>query len=62
MTVKVNLLCLQVNETRQSQGPALHGLLDPSYFREFQRRLREEVAASQQLEAATTDSQVSKKE
>ncbi|GAQ83538.1 hypothetical protein KFL_001520080 [Klebsormidium nitens] len=37
--------------------PVLHGLFDPSYFHDFQRRLREEVAASQELEAATTDSQ-----
>ncbi|GAQ85682.1 hypothetical protein KFL_002480195 [Klebsormidium nitens] len=42
-----------------NQGPVLHGLFDPSYFHDFQRRLREEVATSQQLKAATNDSEAS---
>ncbi|GAQ83645.1 hypothetical protein KFL_001560140 [Klebsormidium nitens] len=48
---------LQAQEIRQPRRPALHGLIDPSHFRDFQRRLREEVEASQQLKAATNDSQ-----
>lgn len=51
-----SVLAMHVHEPRQPRAPVLHGLVDPSYFRDFQRRLREEL---EQLKAAINDSEVS---